>query len=382
MPACDRNATPKDSMAAKIALITGITGQDGSFLAELLLATGYDVHGIIRRSSSFNTDRIEHLYHDRHVAGPPLFLHYGDLSDASSLRSIMLRVKPDEVYNLGAQSHVQVSFEQPAYTANVSALGTLRVLDAVRDGEQVLGKQIRFYQASSSEMYGRVCEVPQTETTAFHPRSPYACSKLYSFWQTVNYREAYDMHCSNGILFNHESERRGETFVTRKITRAATRIVFGLQERLYLGNLDAKRDWGYAKDYVEAMWRMLQQPTGDDYVVATNECHTVREFVDLAFREVGVTIAWQGSGVDERGVVAELQIKDGVPRDSVEVGHEIVSIDPSYFRPAEVDILQGNALKAETVLGWHPHVGFGELVARMVDHDFKLASRDYQIAAL
>jgi GDPmannose 4,6-dehydratase len=324
-------------MAAKKALITGITGQDGSYLAELLLEKGYEVHGIIRRSSSFNTGRIDHLYQDRHEDDVRLTLHYGDLADSSSLNRIVEKVAPDEIYNLAAQSHVKVSFEIPEYTGDVTGLGTLRLLDAIRETEV----PARFYQASSSELYGKVQEVPQSETTPFYPRSPYAAAKIYSFWIVKNYREAYDIHASNGILFNHESPRRGETFVTRKITRAVAAIKAGRQEKLYLGNLDAKRDWGFAGDYVEAQWMMLQQAAGDDYVVATGETHTVREFCEKAFGHV------------------DLNYED------------YVEVDPQYFRPTEVDLLIGDPTKAKTQLGWEPKVKFEELVTMMVDADVK-----------
>ncbi len=363
----------------KIALITGITGQDGSFLAELLLDNGYDVHGVIRRSSSFNTDRIEHLYHDPHTSGKSLTLHYGDLSDASGLRNLVMRTKPDEVYNLGAQSHVMVSFYQPEYTADISGMGALRLLDAVRDGQEDLGKSIRFYQASSSEMYGRVQETPQTEKTPFYPRSPYGCAKVFAYWQTINYRESYGMHCSNGILFNHESERRGETFVTRKITRAATRIIMGLQDKLYLGNLNAVRDWGYAKDYVRAMWLMLQQPTGDDYVIATNKSFSVRTFVELVFGELGITIDWKNQGNDEIGIIENIAPCRWDHKTKLVQGTEIVGIDPRYFRPAEVDILQGNPDKAKRRLGWSPETGMGELAKIMVENDYRLAEKEYRL---
>jgi GDPmannose 4,6-dehydratase len=326
----------------KKALITGITGQDGSYLAEFLLARGYVVHGIVRRSSSFNTERLEHLYRDPHTPDPRLFLHYGDLVDGTGLREILTRVRPDEVYNLGAQSHVRVSFDQPVYTVQADALGTVNLLEAVRD----TGLPTRFYQASSSEMYGKVVETPQTESTPFYPRSPYACAKVYSHWQTVNYRESYGLFACNGILFNHESPRRGETFVTRKITRAATRIKEGLQDKLYLGNLEAKRDWGFAGDYVAAMWLMLQQPTPDDYVVATGETHSVREFLDEVFGQLG--LEWQRH----------------------------VEIDPRYFRPAEVDLLLGDAGKARRVLGWGPAVTFKALAKMMTDADWDLARRE------
>ncbi|HOW73920.1 MAG TPA: GDP-mannose 4,6-dehydratase [Phycisphaerae bacterium] len=328
------------------ALITGITGQDGSYLAEFLLAKGYEVHGIIRRSSSFNTERIDHLYKDPHEHDTRLFLHFGDLTDGTGVREVLTRVQPDEVYNLGAQSHVRVSFDQPVYTTQVVAVGTMRLLEAIRD----TGMACRFYQASSSEMYGKVVETPQTERTPFYPRSPYACAKLCGYWQTVNYRESYGMFACNGILFNHESPRRGETFVTRKITRAATRIAEGLQKKLYLGNLDAKRDWGFAGDYVEAMWLMLQQEKPDDYVVATGETHSVREFLELAFQRVGLD--WQ----------------------------ECVACDPRYLRPAEVDLLLGDASKARRVLGWKPRVSFAGLVEMMVDADHELARRERVLA--
>jgi GDPmannose 4,6-dehydratase len=330
----------------KKALITGITGQDGSYLSELLLDKGYEVHGIIRRSSSFNTERIDHLYRDPHEPETRLYLHYGDLSDGTRLREILTQVSPDEVYNLGAQSHVRVSFDQPVYTAQVDAVGTVRLLEAIHD----TGLAVRFYQASSSEMYGKVAEIPQTEDTPFYPRSPYACAKVYSFWQTLNYRESYGMFCSNGILFNHESPRRGETFVTRKITRAATRIREGLQTKLYLGNLDARRDWGYAADYVEAMWLMLQQDSPDDYVVATGEMHSVREFLDMAFDRV--KLDWE----------------------------KYVERDQRYCRPAEVDVLCGDASKAKRILGWKPRVSFEELVTLMIEADAEIARKERLIA--
>jgi len=330
----------------KKALITGITGQDGSYLAELLLAKGYIVHGIVRRSSSFNTERIEHLYTDPHDPETRLFLHYGDLVDGTGLREILTRVEPQEVYNLGAQSHVRVSFDQPVYTVQADALGTMNLLEAIRD----TGKPTRFYQASSSEMYGKVVETPQTENTPFYPRSPYACAKVYSFWQTVNYRESYGIYACNGILFNHESPRRGETFVTRKITRAATRIKEGLQQKLYLGNLDAKRDWGFAGDYVEAMWMMLQQEQADDYVVATGETHSVREFLDEVFGILNLD--WK----------------------------KYVEIDPRYFRPAEVDLLLGDAAKARAELGWKPVVTFKSLAKMMTEADWEMAKRERVIS--
>jgi GDPmannose 4,6-dehydratase len=326
----------------KKALITGITGQDGSYLAEFLIGKGYEVHGIVRRSSSFNTDRLEHLYVDPHSASAKLRLHYGDLVDGIGLREILTRVRPDEVYNLGAQSHVRVSFEQPVYTVQSDAVGTINLLEAIRD----TGLPVRFYQASSSEMYGKVVETPQTETTPFHPRSPYACAKVFSYWQTVNYREAYNMFAVNGILFNHESPRRGETFVTRKITRAATRIREGLQDKLFLGNLDAKRDWGFAGDYVEAMWLMLQAHEAQDYVVATGETHSVREFLDEVFGILDLD--W----------------------------HKYVEVDPRYFRPAEVDLLLGDASKARKELGWKPRVTFKALARLMTEADWQLAKRE------
>ena len=325
---------------AKQALITGITGQDGSYLAELLLSKGYTVHGIIRRASTFNTGRLDAIYADPHSDKTRLFLHYGDLSDASALARLLTKIQPEEVYNLAAQSHVRVSFDAPEYTADIVGTGTVRLLEAIREA----GIKPRFYQASSSEMYGKVLEVPQTETTPFYPRSPYACAKVYSFWITVNYRESYGLHASNGILFNHESPRRGETFVTRKITRALAQIKAGRQNKLYLGNLDSKRDWGYAKEYVEAMWLMLQQDEPDDYVIATNETHSVREFLEVAFAHAG--LEWQ----------------------------KYVEIDPRYFRPAEVDLLIGDASKAKKKLGWEPKTKFAELVKIMVDADMKLLS--------
>ncbi|OYW53575.1 MAG: GDP-mannose 4,6-dehydratase [Hyphomicrobium sp. 32-62-53] len=348
-------------MTAKTALITGITGQDGAYLAELLLGKGYVVHGIKRRSSSFNTARLDHLYVDPHESRANFFMHYGDLTDATNLIRIVQETQPDEIYNLAAQSHVQVSFETPEYTANSDALGTLRLLEAIRI--LGIGDTVRFYQASTSELYGKVQEVPQSETTPFYPRSPYAAAKLYAYWITVNYREAYGMHASNGILFNHEGPTRGETFVTRKITRAVAAIDAGAQDRLYLGNLDAKRDWGHARDYVEGMWRILQQPKGDDYVLATGEMHSVREFVELAFVEVGRTIEWSGTGVDEVG------------RDA-ETGAELVLVDPRYFRPTEVDELLGDPTKARTTLGWHHKTPFRDLVAEMVAHDREMIARE------
>ena len=344
----------------KVALITGITGQDGAYLAEFLLGKGYEVHGIKRRTSLFNTDRIDHLYQDPHEQNRRLVLHYGDMTDSSSLVRVIQMVQPGEIYNLAAQSHVAVSFEEPEYTANSDALGTLRVLEAIR----ILGlkDRTRFYQASTSEMYGLVRETPQSETTPFYPRSPYGVAKLYAYWITVNYREAYGFFACNGILFNHESPTRGETFVTRKITRALARIKLGLQDRLYLGNLDAKRDWGHARDYVEAQWLILQQPQPEDFVIASGEQHSVRDFVSAAAAELGIAMKWKGRGVDERGY-------DDLDRC-------IVAVDPHYFRPSEVDALLGDATKARTKLGWRPRVGFHELVAEMVREDMKLAERD------
>ena len=344
----------------KIALITGITGQDGAYLAEFLLKKGYVVHGIKRRSSLFNTDRIDHLYQDPHVEKRNFILHHGDLTDSSSLIHILEKVKPDEVYNLAAQSHVAVSFEEPEYTANSDALGTLRMLEAIRILN--LTKKTRFYQASTSELYGLVQETPQTETTPFYPRSPYACAKLYSYWITINYREAYGMYACNGILFNHESPMRGETFVTRKITRALSRMKLGLQDCLYLGNLDAKRDWGHARDYVEMQWLMLQQDEPDDFVIASGEQHSVRDFVNAAAEELGMQISWQGTGKEEKGYD--------------KTGKCIVKVDPSYFRPTEVESLLGDATKAKEKLGWVPKITFKELVAEMVREDLKTAERD------
>jgi GDPmannose 4,6-dehydratase len=350
-------------MTRKTALITGITGQDGAYLADLLLAKGYAVHGIKRRSSSFNTGRINHLYQDPHETSVNFSLHYGDMTDATNLIRIIQEVQPDEIYNLAAQSHVQVSFETAEYTANADAIGTLRLLEAIR----LLGltTKTRFYQASTSELYGKVQEVPQKETTPFYPRSPYAAAKIYGYWITVNYREAYGIHASNGILFNHESPLRGETFVTRKITRAAAAISLGLQDKLYLGNLSAERDWGHARDYVEGMWRILQQDVPDDYVLATGIKHSVREFVELAFAEVGVRVQWNGSGVDEKGVDAK-------------TGRILVEVDPRYFRPTEVDLLIGDPSKAERVLGWKATTSLGEMVGEMVESDLKVVVREYE----
>jgi len=344
----------------RIALITGVTGQDGAYLAEFLLKKGYIVHGIKRRASLFNTDRIDHLYQDPHVSNRNFILHYGDMTDSSSLIRIIQQVQPDEIYNLAAQSHVAVSFEEPEYTANSDALGALRVLEAIR----ILGleKKTRFYQASTSELYGLVQEIPQTETTPFYPRSPYAVAKLYAYWITVNYREAYGMYACNGILFNHESPVRGETFVTRKITRALARIKLGLQKCLYLGNLDAKRDWGHAKDYVEMQWLMLQQDKPEDFVIATGVQYSVREFVIAAAKEVGLTITWKGEGIEEKGYDANEKC--------------IIAIDPRYFRPTEVDTLLGDASKAKRKLGWTPKISFKELVSEMMREDLKAAERD------
>ena len=338
----------------KTALITGITGQDGAYLVEFLLNKGYIVHGIKRRSSSFNTERIDHLYKDPHERNVNFFLHYGDLTDSTNLIRIIQETQPDEIYNLAAQSHVQVSFETPEYTANADAIGTLRLLEAIR----ILGmeKKTKFYQASTSELYGKVREIPQKETTPFYPRSPYAAAKVYAYWVTVNYREAYDMFACNGILFNHESPIRGETFVTRKITMAAARIKKGMLDKLYLGNLDAKRDWGFAGDYVEVMWLMLQQDEPDDYVIATGKTHSVREFAELVFREVGIEIGWQGEGVDEVGVDRA-------------TGDVVIEIDPRYYRPTEVELLLGDPTKAKEKLGWEAKVGLRELVKMMVEAD-------------
>lgn len=338
----------------KKALVTGITGQDGSYLTEFLLDKGYEVHGIIRRSSNFNTDRIDHLYKDPHEKGVKLFLHYGDLTDASNVSRILEKVQPHEIYNLGAQSHVQVSFEMPEFTANVDALGTLRLLDAVKESK--LG--VRFYQAGSSEMFGKVQEIPQKETTPFYPRSPYAVAKVFSHWITVNYRESYNLFACNGILFNHESPRRGGTFVTKKVTNALARIKLGLQDKLYLGNLDAKRDWGYAKDYVEAMWLMLQQDTPDDYVIATGEQYSVRELLEHAAKLIGYEIEWKGSGLKEKGV-------------DTKTGKTIIEVDERYMRPAEVDTLLGDATKAQQKLGWKPRVSFEKLVELMLRAEFE-----------
>jgi GDPmannose 4,6-dehydratase len=348
----------------KVALITGITGQDGAYLAEFLLNKGYTVHGIKRRSSSFNTARIDHLYEDPHERNVNFFMHYGDLTDSTNLIRIIQETQPDEIYNLAAQSHVQVSFETPEYTANSDGLGTLRLLEAIR----ILGleKKTKFYQASTSELYGQVQEIPQKETTPFYPRSPYAVAKLYAYWITVNYREAYDIFACNGILFNHESPIRGETFVTRKITMAATKIKHGLQEKLYLGNLDAKRDWGFAGDYVEAMWLMLQQEKPEDYVIATGETHSVRAFVELAFKETEIEIEWRGEGLNEVGVDAS-------------TGKVLIALDARYYRPTEVDILIGDPKKAREKLGWKSRIGFEKLVKMMVEQDLKKSRMSMEI---
>ena len=348
-------------MTKPVALITGVTGQDGAYLAELLLKKGYVVHGLKRRSSSFNTARVDHLYADPHEKNVQFFMHYGDMTDATNLIRLVQETQPTEIYNLAAQSHVQVSFETPEYTANADGLGTLRLLEAIRILK--LEKSVRFYQASTSELYGLVQERPQRETTPFYPRSPYAAAKLYGYWITVNYREAYGMHASNGILFNHEGPTRGETFVTRKISRAVAAIEAGLQDRLFLGNIDSSRDWGHARDYVEGMWRILQQETPDDYVLATGETHTVREFVELAFGHVGRTIAWQGKGVDEKGMDARS-------------GQVLVEIDPRYFRPTEVEFLLGDPTKAHTKLGWKHTTPFPQLVREMVDADRKAVQKE------
>jgi len=350
-----------ENFLKKKALITGITGQDGAYLAELLLSKGYEVHGIRRRASLFNTDRIDHLYHDPHSKGFDLTLHYGDLTDSSSLIRIVQQVQPDEIYNLAAQSHVAVSFEEPEYTANSDALGTLRLLEAIRIAG--LEKKTRFYQASTSELYGLVQEIPQKETTPFWPRSPYAVAKMYAYWITVNYREAYGMYACNGILFNHESPVRGETFVTRKITRALARIKLGLQECLYLGNMNALRDWGHARDYVQMQWLMLQQETPEDFVIATGEQHSVREFVELAAKEIDIQIRWEGQGESEKGY-------------DTRTGKCIVAVDPKYYRPAEVETLLGDPSKAKQKLGWVPTTSFQELVTEMMREDMKEAQRD------
>jgi len=356
------------------ALITGITGQDGAYLCELLLDKGYEVHGIKRRSSQFNTERIDHLYQDPQEPDRRLFLHHGDMTDTASLMRVVQQSQPDEVYNLAAQSHVQVSFEEPEYTANTDALGTLRLLEALR----ILGMErtTRFYQASTSELYGLVQEIPQKESTPFYPRSPYAAAKLYAYWITVNYREAYGMYACNGILFNHESPVRGETFVTRKITRAIARIALGLQETLYLGNLSALRDWGHARDYVEMQWLMLQQPQPEDFVIASGEQHSVREFVELAARTLGISISFCGSGTEEVGVVTAIDASLDQARPACKVGDVVVRVDPRYFRPTEVETLLGDASRARARLGWTPRIGFEALVREMIESDYAAARRD------
>ena len=365
----------------KKALITGITGQDGSYLTEILLEKGYEVHGIIRRSSSFNTGRIDHLYNNPEILDKKLFLHHGDLVDTSNLNRLLNYIEPDEIYNLAAQSHVKVSFEIPDYTAQVDALGTLRFLDAIR--EVGLGKQTKFYQASTSELYGKVQEIPQTETTPFYPRSPYGVAKLYGYWIVKNYREAYNLFACNGILFNHESPRRGETFVTRKITRAAARIFLGYQKNVSLGNLDSKRDWGYAPEYCEGMWRILQHENAEDFVLATGETHTIREFCELTFKELGIEIGWKGSGEKEFGIVEsfnekEISSKVKSKQCKVKTGDVIIEIDPKYYRPTEVDLLIGDPTKAKKELGWESKVKFEELIKIMIKADLeKVASRGY-----
>lgn len=372
---------------SKTALITGVTGQDGAYLAEFLLRKGYVVHGIKRRASSFNTERIDHLYEDPHVDGQRFVLHYGDMTDSLNLTKIIQEVQPDEIYNLAAMSHVKVSFDTPEYTANADGIGTLRLLEAIR----LLGltEKTRIYQASTSELYGLVQEVPQSEKTPFYPRSPYACAKLYAYWITVNYREAYGMHASNGILFNHESPVRGETFVTRKITRAAARIALGMQEQTYLGNLGSTRDWGHAKDYVEAMWLILQQPRPDDYVIATGVTTSIREFLRMTFAELGITVGFSGEGVDEVGTIAAVdaaKFTEAVGEEYLaaierRIGSRVASVDPRYFRPTEVEALIGDATKSRTVLGWTPKYDLPALVADMVESDIRLFKRDAYLRA-
>ncbi len=372
---------------SKTALITGVTGQDGAYLAEFLLRKGYVVHGIKRRASSFNTERIDHLYEDPHVDGQRFVLHYGDMTDSLNLTKIIQEVQPDEIYNLAAMSHVKVSFDTPEYTANADGIGTLRLLEAIR----LLGltEKTRIYQASTSELYGLVQEVPQSEKTPFYPRSPYACAKLYAYWITVNYREAYGMHASNGILFNHESPVRGETFVTRKITRAAARIALGMQEQTYLGNLGSTRDWGHAKDYVEAMWLILQQPRPDDYVIATGVTTSIREFLRMTFAELGITVEFSGEGVDEVGTIAAVdaaKFTEAVGEEYLaaierRIGSRVASVDPRYFRPTEVEALIGDATKSRTVLGWTPKYDLPALVADMVESDIRLFKRDAYLRA-
>jgi GDPmannose 4,6-dehydratase len=361
-------------MTKKIALITGVTGQDGSYLAEFLLNKGYEVHGIKRRSSLFNTDRIDHLYQDPHVNNRNFVLHYGDLTDSTSLVRIVQKVQPDEIYNLAAQSHVAVSFEEPEYTANADGIGALRLLEAIR----ILGleKKTKFYQASTSELYGLVQEIPQKETTPFYPRSPYAVAKMYAYWITVNYREAYGMYACNGVLFNHESPVRGETFVTRKITRAISRIALGLQDCLYLGNMSALRDWGHAKDYVEMQWLMLQQDSAEDFVIATGVQYSVRQFVEFAAKELGITLAFEGEGETEVGYVVQIDPVNGELKAKCKVGDVIVKVDPRYYRPTEVETLLGDPTKAREKLGWTPKISLAELVAEMVNSDYTAAKRD------
>lgn len=368
-------------MLKKKALITGITGQDGAYLADFLLKKGYEVHGIKRRSSLFNTQRIDHLYQDPHEKKLKFSLHYGDLTDATNIIRIIQEVQPEEIYNLAAQSHVKVSFEAPEYTANTDALGTLRILEAVR----MLGmtEKTRFYQASTSELYGKVQEIPQTEKTPFYPRSPYACAKLYGFWIVVNYREAYNMYACNGILFNHESPLRGETFVTRKITRAVARIALGLEEKLYLGNLSSLRDWGHAKDFVRAQWMILQQDKPEDFVIATGEQHSVREFCDKAFAQIGILLKWKGKGAAEKGIIDGIQPSSLLDQyntskksNHLKTGLELISVDPRYFRPTEVETLLGDPTKAKTTLGWTPEITFEEMIREMVENDLCDASRD------
>jgi GDPmannose 4,6-dehydratase len=352
----------------KIALITGITGQDGSYLSEILIKKGYEVHGIIRRSSSFNTGRIDHLYNDNKILNKKLFLHYGDVTDTSNLNRLLEKTKPDEIYNLAAQSHVKVSFEIPEYTAEVDAIGTLRFLDAIRE----TGLKTRFYQASTSELYGKVTEIPQNEKTAFYPRSPYGVAKIYGYWIVINYREAYNLYACNGILFNHESPRRGETFVTRKITRAAARIACGFRKNLALGNLNAKRDWGYAPEYCEGMWSMLQQKEPEDYVLATGETHTVREFTEVAFNELGIKLEWKGNNEKEKGIINKIdKSSTKIINKNIKVGDTIVEIDPTYYRPTEVEYLKGDATKAQNKLGWRPKTKFPDLVKLMVLSDYE-----------
>ncbi len=372
------------TLIMKKALISGITGQDGAYLSEFLLEKGYIVHGVKRRSSLFNTDRIDHLYQDPHEKNVRFILHYGDLTDSTNLIRIVQEVQPDEVYNLGAQSHVKVSFDTPEYTANADGIGTLRLLEAIR----ILGleKKTRFYQASTSELFGKVQETPQRETTPFYPRSPYGVAKLYAYWITVNYREAYNIFASNGILFNHESPLRGETFVTRKITRAATQIVLGLQDMLYVGNLNARRDWGHAADYVEAMWRILQHDRPDDFVIATGQSHSIRECIECSFRLLGIGIGWEGEGLNERGIITDIRSPEihelltndylDKNKDTLYPGRSIVAIDRRYFRPTEVDILQGDTSKARKELGWEAKIGFKELIENMILHDFKESGKE------